>query len=207
MELRGAYIRSGRSYSKKKNRYIHFFISITYSLRNSYKPSTTNIDSLSNSDNSIYDIPAPIPAKPAKIMLAICRTATRKAKRRKLAKACTIAGRAVAAKRRKKRKEATANTQACKLAKKEGPRRSKCTASGNAGRYTTDSGLAANKDDNNAYNRAYVPPANAEEEEGSSSDNNGINSGTSNSANKGKGSSIYKRNKGTLRYKDILLYK
>ncbi|KAK2071008.1 hypothetical protein P8C59_005465 [Phyllachora maydis] len=78
---------------------------------------------------------------------------------------------------------------------------------GDAGRYTTDSGLTANKDDNNAYNRAYMPPTNAEEEEGSSSDDNSINSSTSNSTNKGKGSSAYKRGKGALCCKDTPLYK
>ncbi|KAK2067262.1 hypothetical protein P8C59_001018 [Phyllachora maydis] len=42
--LRDTYIRSSRSYSKKKkNRYIHFFISITCSLYNSYKPSATDL--------------------------------------------------------------------------------------------------------------------------------------------------------------------
>ncbi|KAK2066188.1 hypothetical protein P8C59_000023 [Phyllachora maydis] len=89
-----------------------------------------------------------------------------------------------------------------KLAKKEGLRRSKRTASSDAGRYTTNSGLMANKDDNNAYNRAYMLSTNTEEEEGGSSDNNGINGGTSNSANKGKGSSAYKYGKGALRYED-----
>ncbi|KAK2068937.1 hypothetical protein P8C59_003551 [Phyllachora maydis] len=98
-------------------------------------------------------------AKPAKITPAIHRTAAYKAKQRKLAKAYTTAGRAVAAKR-------------------------------------------PNKDNNNAYNRAYIPPANIEEEKGSSSNNNSVNSSTSNSTNKGKGSSVYKRSKGALRYKD-----
>ncbi|KAK2066311.1 hypothetical protein P8C59_000140 [Phyllachora maydis] len=97
--------------------------------------------------------------------------------------------------------------KANKLAKKEGLWRSKRTASGNAGRNTTDSSLTANKDDNNAYNRAYIPPANTEKEEGSSSDNNGVNSGTSDSADKGEGSSIYKYGKGALHRKDTLLYK
>ncbi|KAK2069968.1 hypothetical protein P8C59_004507 [Phyllachora maydis] len=77
----------------------------------------------------------------------------------------------------------------------------------NAGRYTTDSGLTADKDNNNAYNRAYVPPADIEEEEGGSSNNDGINSSTSDSADKGKGSSTREHDKGALRYKDILLYK
>ncbi|KAK2070002.1 hypothetical protein P8C59_004540 [Phyllachora maydis] len=122
----------------------------------------------------------PIPAKPAKITPAIYYTAAYKAKRRKSAKACAIA---------------------------EGPRRSKRTTSGNAGRYTTNSGLIANKDDNNAYNRAYIPPANTEEEEGGSSNDNGVNSSTSNGTNKGKGGSAYKRGKGALRYKDTPLYK
>ncbi|KAK2070802.1 hypothetical protein P8C59_005271 [Phyllachora maydis] len=116
--------------------------------------------------------PAPILAKPAKIILAIRRIAARKAKQCKLAKAYAAAGRAAAAKRRKNRN-------------------------------TTNSGLMANKDNNNAYNRAYIPPTNIKEEEGSSGDNNGVNSSTSNSANKGKGSSAYERSKGTLRYKDI----
>ncbi|KAK2072049.1 hypothetical protein P8C59_006426 [Phyllachora maydis] len=124
-----------------------------------------------------------MPAKPAKIMPAIRRIAAYKAKRRKSAKACAI------------------------IAKKEGLRRSKRTTSSNAGRYTIDSGLMANKDNNNAYNRVYVPPANTEEEEGGSSNNNSVNSGTSNSTNKGKGSSIHKYSKGALYYKDTLLYK
>ncbi|KAK2074146.1 hypothetical protein P8C59_008375 [Phyllachora maydis] len=119
-----------------------------------------------------------MPTKPAKITLAIRRAAAYKAKQYKAAKACAI--------------------------------RSKRTTSSNAGRYTTNSGLTANKDDNNAYNRAYIPPANAEEEEeeeGSSSDNNSVNSGTSDSTNKGKGSGAYKYSKGSLRYKDMPLYK
>ncbi|KAK2075466.1 hypothetical protein P8C59_009592 [Phyllachora maydis] len=151
-----------------------------------------NIDSFSNLDDLVYTIPAPTPAKPAKIMPAIRRTAARKAKQRELAKARTTAGRAAAAKR----------------PKKEGPRRSKRTTSSNAGRYTTNSGLIANKDDNNAYNRAYVPPANVEEEEedGSSNDNS-VNSSTSDSADKGKGSGAYKCSKSTLYYEDTLLYK
>ncbi|KAK2072100.1 hypothetical protein P8C59_006476 [Phyllachora maydis] len=81
------------------------------------------------------------------------------------------------------------------------PRRSKRTAGGNAGRYTTNSGLIADKDDNNAYNRAYMPPTNAEEEEeekGSSSNNDGVNGGTSDSADKGEGSSVRKRSKSAL---------
>ncbi|KAK2075444.1 hypothetical protein P8C59_009572 [Phyllachora maydis] len=114
-----------------------------------------DIDSLSNLDNSVYNILAPTPAKPVKIT----------------------------------------------------PARSKRTTSSNAGRYTTNSSLIANKDDNNAYNRAYIPPANIEEEEGGSDNNNGINSGTSNSTNKGKGSSAHKRDKGTLYYKDTPLRK
>ncbi|KAK2075406.1 hypothetical protein P8C59_009535 [Phyllachora maydis] len=127
---------------------------------------------------------APIPAKPAKITPAIYCTAAYKAKRRKSAKACAIA------------------------AKKEDLQRSTRTISSNAGRYTTNSGLIADKDDNNVYNRAYVPPAKVEEEEkGSSSDNNGINSSTSDSANKGKGSGICKCSKGASRCKDTLLYK
>ncbi|KAK2066337.1 hypothetical protein P8C59_000166 [Phyllachora maydis] len=129
---------------------------------------------------------SPIPAKPAKITLAIRCTAARKAKQRKLAKAYAIAS---------------------KLAKKEGLQRSKRTTSSDTGRNTTNSGLTANKEDNNAYNRVYIPPANTEEEEGGSSDNNSVNSSTSNSANKGKGSSVYKRGEGALYYKDIPLYK
>ncbi|KAK2072050.1 hypothetical protein P8C59_006427 [Phyllachora maydis] len=78
--------------------------------------------------------------------------------------------------------------------------RSKRTTSGDAGRYTTNSGLIANKDDNDAYNRAYIPPANIEEEEGGSSNDNSVNSSTSNSTDKGKGSGAYKRSKGALRY-------
>ncbi|KAK2072145.1 hypothetical protein P8C59_006517 [Phyllachora maydis] len=159
-------------------------------------PFSTN--SLSNLDNSVYNIlgiptaplaPAPIPAELAKIMPAVRCTAACKAKRRKAAKAYTTAR---------------------KLAKKEGLRRSKRTTGSNAGRYTTDSGLTANKDDNNAYNRAYMPPANAEEEEeeeDGSSDDNSVNGGTSDSADEGKGSSTYKRSKGSLYYKDIPPYK
>ncbi|KAK2066277.1 hypothetical protein P8C59_000108 [Phyllachora maydis] len=177
------------------------------------------VNSFSNSDNSVYTIlgistillaPASTPTKLAKITLAERYIAAYKAKRRKAAKACAIAGRAAAAKRRKKRKEAVANIQARKLAKKEGLQRSKRTASGNAGRYTTNSSLIANKDDNNTYNRAYMPLADAEEEEeeeGGSGNNNSVNSSTSNSTDKGKGSSTYKHSKGFLRYKDIPLYK
>ncbi|KAK2071847.1 hypothetical protein P8C59_006237 [Phyllachora maydis] len=102
----------------------------------------------------------------------------------------------------------TAAHKAKKLAKKEGLRRSKYIASGNAGRYTTNSGLIVNKDDNNAYNRAYVPPTKTEEKkEGSSGNNNSINGSTSNSADKGKGGGTYEYSEGTLRYKDILLCK
>ncbi|KAK2068455.1 hypothetical protein P8C59_003091 [Phyllachora maydis] len=139
-----------------------------------------NIDSLSDLDNSVYNIPAPAPilAKPAKITLAIYCAAACKAKRRKSAKAYAIVGRAAAAKRYKKRKEAAANAQ------------------------------ATNKDDNNGYNRVYIPLANTEEEKkGSSSDNDSVNSGTSNSANKGKGSGVYKCGEDALRCKDTLLYK
>ncbi|KAK2072085.1 hypothetical protein P8C59_006461 [Phyllachora maydis] len=174
----------------------------------SYKRIKANTDSFSNLDDSAYTIPVPIPAKPAKITPAVCRAAARKAKRRKSAKAYAAAGRAVAAKRYKKRKEAAANAQACKLAKKEDLQRFKCTTGGNAGRYTTNSGLIADKDNNNAYNRAYIPPTEAEEEEeGSSGDNNGVNSGTSDSTDKGKGGGICERSKGALYCKDILLYK
>ncbi|KAK2073528.1 hypothetical protein P8C59_007809 [Phyllachora maydis] len=157
-----------------------------------------NIDSLSDLDNLVYNIlgisTAPLAlvptlAKPAKIMPAIRCIATRKAKQRELAKAYATAGRAVAAKR-------------------QGLQRSKRTTSSNTGRYTTNSGLTANKDDNNAYNRAYVPPTNIEEEEeGSSGNNNGVNSSTSDSTDKGKDSSAYKHSKSALRCKDILLYK
>ncbi|KAK2070357.1 hypothetical protein P8C59_004858 [Phyllachora maydis] len=66
----------------------------------------------------------------------------------------------------------------------------------------------SNKDNNNAYNRAYIPPAKAEEKEkGGSSNDNSINSSTSNSTNKGKGSSVYKYSKGALCCKDIPPYK
>ncbi|KAK2068535.1 hypothetical protein P8C59_003169 [Phyllachora maydis] len=159
-----------------------------------------NINSFSDLDDLVYTILgiptippalAPTPAKPAKIMPAIRRTAARKAKRRKSAKAYTIVGRVAAAKR----------------SKKEGLQRSKRTTGGDAGRNTTNSGLTANKDDNNAYNRAYVPFTDIEEEEGSSSDNNSVNSSTSDSAGKGKGSSACKCGKGTLYCEDTLLYK
>ncbi|KAK2068178.1 hypothetical protein P8C59_002835 [Phyllachora maydis] len=83
----------------------------------------------------------------------------------------------------------------------------KRTTSSNAGRYTTDSGLTANKDNNNAYNRAYIPPTNVEEEKGSSGNNDSVNSDTSNSIDKGEGSSAYKRDKGALCCKDTPLYK
>ncbi|KAK2073337.1 hypothetical protein P8C59_007626 [Phyllachora maydis] len=151
-----------------------------------------NIDSLSNLDNLVYTIlgistiplaPASIPAKPAKITLAICHTAARKAKRRKSAKAYATA------------------------AKKEGLRRSKHITGSNAGRYTTNSGLIANKDDNNAYNRVYIPSANIEEEKGGSGDDDSINGGTSDSADKVKGSGTYKRSKGALYCEDTLLCK
>ncbi|KAK2069702.1 hypothetical protein P8C59_004256 [Phyllachora maydis] len=151
-----------------------------------------NIDSFSDLDDLAYTIlgipttplaPAPIPAKPAKIILAIRCMAACKAKQRKLAKAYAIA------------------------AKKEGLRRSKRTASGNASRNTTNSGLMANKDNNNAYNRAYIPLTNIEEKEGSSSDNNSVNSSTSDSADKGEDSSARKCSKGALNCKDTLLYK
>ncbi|KAK2072094.1 hypothetical protein P8C59_006470 [Phyllachora maydis] len=110
----------------------------------------------------------------------------------------------LAAYKAKQRELAKAYTTTYKLAKKEGLRRSKRTTSGNAGRYTTDSSLIANKDDNNAYNRAYMPPTDIEEKKGSSSNNNGVNGSTSDSANKGKGSGIHKRSEGTLYCKDIL---
>ncbi|KAK2069376.1 hypothetical protein P8C59_003962 [Phyllachora maydis] len=156
---------------------------------------------LSNSSNtttkpsrdflSIRSHCTPTPAKPAKIILAVYHIAACKAKRRKSAKARAIVGRAAAA----------------KYSKKEGLRRSKRTASSNASRYTTDSSLIANKDDNNAYNKAYIPPINIEEEEGSSSDNNSVNGSTSDSTDKDKGSSVYKYGKGASYYKDTLLYK
>ncbi|KAK2066307.1 hypothetical protein P8C59_000136 [Phyllachora maydis] len=118
-----------------------------------------------------------MPAKPAKITPAVRCTAACKAKRRKLAKAYATA------------------------AKKEGPQRSKHTISSNTSRNTTNSGLIANKDNNNAYNRVYIPPANIEEEKGSSSNDNSVNSSTSDSTNKGEDSGIYKRSKGALYYK------
>ncbi|KAK2073532.1 hypothetical protein P8C59_007813 [Phyllachora maydis] len=102
------------------------------------------------------------------------------------------------------------SAKACATAaKKEDLRRSKRTTGSNAGRYTTDSSLIADKDDNNAYNRAYMPPTEAEEEEekDSSSNDDSVNSSTSNSADKGKGSSVCKHGKGASRYKDTLLYK
>ncbi|KAK2070684.1 hypothetical protein P8C59_005161 [Phyllachora maydis] len=140
-----------------------------------------NIDSFSDLDDLVYTIPAPTPAKPAKITLAEHCTAAYKAKQRKLAKACTTA---------------------------EGLRRSKRTTGGNTGRYTINSGLTANKDDNDAYNRAYIPPADAEEEEEDSSGNNdGVNGSTSNSTDKGKSSSAHEHSESALRCKDILLYK
>ncbi|KAK2066227.1 hypothetical protein P8C59_000062 [Phyllachora maydis] len=154
-----------------------------------------------------------MPAKLAKITPAIRRAATHKAKQHKSAKARTTAGRAAAAKRYKKRKEAAANARAYKLAKKEDLQRSKRTAGSNAGRYTTNSGLTADKDDNNAYNRVYVPPTNVEkeeeeeEEEDGSSNDNSVNSSTSDSADKGEGGGIYKRGKGASHCKDILLRK
>ncbi|KAK2073391.1 hypothetical protein P8C59_007679 [Phyllachora maydis] len=122
---------------------------------------------------------APILTKLAKITLAVRCVAACKAKRRKAAKAYAIA------------------------AKKEGLRHSKRTAGGDAGRYTTDSGLIADKDDNNAYNRVYMPftDAEEEEEEDSSGNDNSINGGTSDSADKGEGSSMYKRGKGSSDYK------
>ncbi|KAK2074634.1 hypothetical protein P8C59_008828 [Phyllachora maydis] len=95
-----------------------------------------------------------------------------------------------------------------KQSKKEGLRRSKRTTSSNASRYTTNSGLIADKDDNNSYNRAYIPPADIEEEEeGSSGNDNSVNSSISDSADKGEGSGICKYSKGASYYKDILLYK
>ncbi|KAK2067206.1 hypothetical protein P8C59_000965 [Phyllachora maydis] len=98
---------------------------------------------------------------------------------------------------------------ACKAKRRELAKacRSKRTASSNAGRYTTNSSFMANKDDNNAYNRAYMPPVNAEEEEDSSSDDNGVNSGTSDSADKGEGGGTYERSKSALRREDMPLYK
>ncbi|KAK2073074.1 hypothetical protein P8C59_007383 [Phyllachora maydis] len=160
-----------------------------------YDSSFTNlliadIDFLFDLDDLVYNILgiptmplalAPIPAKLAKITPAIRRTAACKAKRRESAKAYAIV---------------------------EGLRRSKCTAGSDAGRYTTDSGFTADKDDNNAYNRAYMPPADIEEEEeNSSGDNNSVNSGTSDSTDKGKGSNMYEYSKGVSRCEDIPLYK
>ncbi|KAK2074346.1 hypothetical protein P8C59_008560 [Phyllachora maydis] len=78
----------------------------------------------------------------------------------------------------------------------------------NAGRYTTNSGLTADKDDNNAYNRAYMPPANTEEEEeGGSGDDNSVNSGTSDSTNKGEGGGARERGESASRCEDTPLYK
>ncbi|KAK2068485.1 hypothetical protein P8C59_003119 [Phyllachora maydis] len=74
----------------------------------------------------------------------------------------------------------------------------------NASRNTTNSGLTANKDDNNAYNRVYIPPTDIEKEKGSSSNNDGVNGGTSDNTDKGKGSSICECSKGTSCYEDIL---
>ncbi|KAK2071141.1 hypothetical protein P8C59_005589 [Phyllachora maydis] len=142
-----------------------------------------NIDSFSDLDNSVYTILG-IPTAP----LALAPTPAKPAK-------ITPAIRRAA-------------TCKAKQSKKEDLRRSKYTASSNTGRYTTNSGLIANKDDNNAYNRAYIPPAKAEEEEeGGSGDDNGVNGGTSNSADKGKGSGVYKCSKGALHCKDTPLYK
>ncbi|KAK2068483.1 hypothetical protein P8C59_003117 [Phyllachora maydis] len=88
---------------------------------------------------------------------------------------------------------AACKAKQCKLAK----------ACATAGRAVA--AKRSNKDDNNAYNGAYMPPAEAEEEEeGGNSDNNGINSSTSDSTDKGKGSGVYKRGKGALRCKDTL---
>ncbi|KAK2067358.1 hypothetical protein P8C59_001107 [Phyllachora maydis] len=96
---------------------------------------------------------------------------------------------------------------AARKAKQRKSAKAYAIAGHNAGRYTTNSGLKANKDDNNAYNRAYIPPTNTEEKEDGSGNDNSINSSTSDSTNKGKGSSIHKCSKGTSYYKDILLYK
>ncbi|KAK2074917.1 hypothetical protein P8C59_009087 [Phyllachora maydis] len=138
-----------------------------------------NIDSFSNLDNLVYTILgiSIIPLAPAPTLT-------------KLAKIIPAICR-TAARKAKRRESAKAYA----------------IAGYNAGRYTTNSGLTANKDDNDAYNRAYMPPANIEEEEGGSGDNNGVNSSTSNGTDKGKSSGAYKRGKGALYYKDILLYK
>ncbi|KAK2072754.1 hypothetical protein P8C59_007089 [Phyllachora maydis] len=104
-------------------------------------------------------------------------------------------------------KPAKITLAASKLAKKEGLQCFKRTAGGDAGRYTTDSSFIANKDDNNAYNRAYIPPTDIEEEEGSSSNNNSVNSGTSDSTDKGEGGGAYKYGEGASRCKDTLLRK
>ncbi|KAK2070914.1 hypothetical protein P8C59_005375 [Phyllachora maydis] len=92
-------------------------------------------------------------------------------------------------------------------AKQRESAKARAIAGYNAGRYTTNSSLIANRDDNNAYNKAYMPPTNMEEEKGGSSNNNSVNSSTSDSADKGKDSSIYKRSKGASRCKDTPLYK
>ncbi|KAK2068507.1 hypothetical protein P8C59_003141 [Phyllachora maydis] len=143
-----------------------------------------DIDSFSDLDDLVYTILG-IPTTP----LALAPILAKPAK-------ITPAVRRIAAYKAKQRELAKAYVI-----------RSKRTASGNTSRNTTNSGFIANKDNNNAYNRAYVPPTNTEEEEGSSGDNNSVNSGTSNSADKGEGSSIYKYSKGALYCKDTLLYK
>ncbi|KAK2068846.1 hypothetical protein P8C59_003462 [Phyllachora maydis] len=144
-----------------------------------------NIDSFSNLDNLAYTI-----LGISTIPLALVPTPAKPAK-------ITPAVCRAAACKAKQRKSAKARAIAGRAAA------AKCCKN----RNTTDFGLTANKDDNNAYNRAYMPSTNIEEEEGSSSNNNSVNRSTSNSADKGKGSSAYKRSKGALHCKDILLYK
>ncbi|KAK2068579.1 hypothetical protein P8C59_003211 [Phyllachora maydis] len=79
---------------------------------------------------------------------------------------------------------------------------------GNAGIYTNDPSLLANKDKDNAYNRAYKPPTNIEEK-GSSKDNskgkeeedNSNNNSTSNSASNSKDKAGYGPSNSSLYYK------
>ncbi|KAK2068607.1 hypothetical protein P8C59_003239 [Phyllachora maydis] len=88
-------------------------------------------------------------------------------------------------------------------------------AYGNAGIYTNNTGLLADKDKDNAYNRAYKPPTNIEEED-SSKDNskeeeeeedNSSNNGTSNSTGNSKDKARRELSNSGSYYKDILLYK
>ncbi|KAK2066281.1 hypothetical protein P8C59_000112 [Phyllachora maydis] len=70
----------------------------------------------------------------------------------------------------------------------------------------------ANKDKDDAYNRAYKPPANAEEEGGSKDnskeekeeDNSSNNDSTSNSTNNSKDTARYKLSDSSLYYKVAL---